>query len=596
MHKLHYLQVIRKRIEGMNDRPALRGQHNGQWQDVSWRQLGQQMDIIAQGLMALGHGEGDRVGILSPNQVAWTLADLGILAARGVTVPLYATNTLAQSQYVLKDAGIRILLVGDKEQFANACQLLAQGELSHLIWLGDRLPQPCGDARILTLPQLLSRGDDAALAQARAEREARMDLSDLFTLVYTSGTTGEPKGVMLDFANLAAAMEQHHRRVALNAEDVSLCMLPLSHIYERGWSFYMLYCGVLNVYMSDPRQVMQVLNEVKPTLMCAVPRIYEKVYAQIQAKVAAAPAWRRALFAWGCRLGAKVVARRQARERLPLWLSLSHGLVDRLIFRPIRARFGGRIRMLPIGGARLADEVNRFFLGAGFPIKYGYGMTETLATVSCWEDDSLPLGSTGRPMPGLQIRLGPDSEIQVKGPTMMRGYFNKPEATAEAFTEDGYLRTGDAGYLDVGGNLVFTERLKELMKTSTGKYVAPQLVEGTLGKDRFIEQIAIIADARHYVSALIVPCFQSLEEYARSIGVSYQNKAELLANLKVKAFFEQRINELQQGLAKFEQVKAFTLLPRPFAMEKGELTPTLKLRRKVIEQAFHLEIEAMYAK
>ncbi|MCD8548031.1 MAG: AMP-binding protein, partial [Aeromonadaceae bacterium] len=292
----------------MNDQPALRGQHQGQWQDVSWRQLGGQMDLIAQGLIALGHGEGDRVGILSPNQVAWTLADLGILAARGVTVPLYATNTLAQSCYVLNDAGIRILFVGDTEQFANACLLLAQGELHHLIWLGDCLPQPCADARILTLPHLLSLGDEASLAQTRQAREARMQLSDLFTLVYTSGTTGEPKGVMLDFANLAAAMEQHHRRLHLSAQDVSLCMLPLSHIYERGWSFYILYCGVLNVYMSDPRQLMSVLGEVKPTLMCAVPRIYEKAYAQIQAKVVAAPAWRRALFAWGCRLGDQVVA------------------------------------------------------------------------------------------------------------------------------------------------------------------------------------------------------------------------------------------------------------------------------------------------
>ena len=420
-------------------------------------------------------------------------------------------------------------------------------------------------------------------------------MDDLLTLIYTSGTTGEPKGVMLDFANIAACFDMHDRRLDVGERDVSLCMLPLSHVFERIWTYYVLCRGAENVYIRDPQQVMDVIEEIRPTVMCAVPRLYEKAYAAIQARVAKAPPLRRALFAWATKVGTQAVASRQTGASPSLLLGIQRAMADRLVFRALRGRFGGRTRLLPVAGARLADEVNLFFQAMGFNIKYGYGLTETTATVCCYEDARFTIGSIGTPLDGIEVKLGERNELLVRAPTVMRGYYNKPDATMAVMTDDGFLRTGDAGDMDAEGNIYFVERIKELMKTSYGQYVAPQLVEGTIGKDPFIDQIAVVADARHFVSALIVPSFESLEEYARSINLQYRSKTELLRHSAVVEFFEARIQALQQELARFQQVKKFTLLPRAFSVEMGELTPTMKLRRSIIEANYRDEIEGMYA-
>ncbi|MGL4207447.1 MAG: AMP-dependent synthetase/ligase [Aeromonadaceae bacterium] len=593
MNELHLVRVFRQRIEGLKHKAAQRVQQDGQWRDISWQAFGRSMDYLAQALIRLGLQPQQSVGIFARNMPEWTQADLGILAARGVVVPIYPTNTLEQTRYIIRDAGIRILFVGEQSQYDMGVQLLQEGAITQLIALDEQVNLH-GCSQAMHFADLLRFGNHAPSADELQSRAAGYQMADLLTLVYTSGTTGEPKGVMLDFANLAAVFVLHDQRVSVGHSDVSLCLLPLSHVYERFWSYYVLYRGALNVYIRDPQSVMSVLAEVRPTVMCAVPRVYEKAYNIIHGKVAVANPVQRAIFNWAKRVGLKMLELRYSAERPSVTLRWQHKLADTLVFAKLRQRFGGRVRFLPVGGARLADEINLFFNAAGLNILYGYGMTETSATVSCPEDASLPIGTIGKPFDGLEIRLGEEKEILVKGPTVMRGYYNKPEETAKVFTEDGFFRTGDAGDLDAQGRLIFTERLKELMKTSNGKYVAPQLVEGTLSQDRFIEQIAIIADARHFVSALIVPCYASLEEYARSIGISYHSQVELLRHSKVVEFFEGRINAMQQELAKYEQVKRFTLLPRAFSMEKGELTPTLKLRRKVIEKAFGDEIEAMY--
>jgi long-chain acyl-CoA synthetase len=402
--------------------------------------------------------------------------------------------------------------------------------------------------------------------------------------------------VILDHANLGAAMVMHDRRLAVGPGDLSLCMLPLRHIFERAWNFYLLYRGAAIAYIRDPRTVIQVIGEVKPTLMCAVPRVYEKAYAGIQDRMANAPAPLQRLFRWAVGIGTRVVKARMEGRRVGLWLGLRHRVADRLVFRKLRGLFGGRCRFFPVAGASLADDVNLFFQAIGLGLKYGYGLSETCATVSCYPDGPPPIGTLGRPLDGLEVKVGEDNEILVKGPTVMRGYYKRPEDTAKAFTPDGFFRTGDAGALDAHGNLIFTERIKELMKTSNGQYVAPQKVEGTLGKDAFIDQVAIIADSRNYVSALIVPSFEGLEAHARTLGLKWRNMQELLAHSKVVEFFQARIDQNQKGLPGHEQVKRFTLLPRAFSQEKGEITPTLKLRRKSIEEAFKAEIEAMYRK
>ncbi|HEH9430952.1 TPA: long-chain fatty acid--CoA ligase [Aeromonas sobria] len=593
MPKLHLVRLMRERITQLGNKAALRVQQDGQWRAIGWRTLGQAMDYCAQALIRSGHQPTEMVGIYARNMPEWTQADLGILAARGVSVPIYPTSTLDQVRYIVRDAKIGILFVGEQPQFDQALTLLQNGEIRQIVALdGNVNLRGCPQASYFQ--EFLVSGNHQPSEQQLREREQQYRMDDLLTLIYTSGTTGEPKGVMLDFANIAACFEMHNSRLDLNEQDVSLCMLPLSHVFERVWSFYVLYCGGENVYIRDPQKVMEVIDEVKPTVMCAVPRLYEKAYAMIQAKVAQAPAPRRALFGWATRVGKQMVATRQAGKSASPQLYAQLWLAERLVFRKLRARFGGRTRFLPVAGARLADDVNLFFQAMGLNLKYGYGMTETTATVCCYEDQQFKLGSIGTVLNGIEVKLAENNELLVRSPTVMRGYYNKPQATAEVMTEDGFLRTGDAGDLDSKGNIYFTERLKELMKTSNGKYVAPQVVEGAIGKDRFIEQIAIIADARHFVSALIVPCFESLEEYARSINLQYQNKSELLRNSRVMEFFEARIADLQKELAKFEQVKKFTLLPSAFSMELGEITPTMKLRRKIIEAKYQREIEAMY--
>ena len=594
MSQLHLVRVMRERIARLGNKAALRVQQDGQWRAIGWRTLGQAMDYCAQALIRAGHQPTEMVGLYARNMPEWTQADLGILAARGVSVPIYPTSTLEQLRYIVKDAGIKLLFVGEQPQFDQALLLLESGEINQIVTL-DGTVDLRGCEQASHFQTFLSSGNHQPSELALRVREQHYRMDDLLTLIYTSGTTGEPKGVMLDFNNIAACFEMHDRRLDLGEQDVSLCMLPLSHVFERAWSYYVLYCGAENVYIRDPQKVMEVIGEVQPTVMCAVPRLYEKAYAMIQAKVAQAPRLRRALFGWATGVGKRMVATRQAGKSASPLLYLQLALAERLVFRKLRARFGGRTRFLPVAGARLADDVNLFFQAMGLNLKYGYGMTETTATVCCYEDSQFKLGSIGTVMDGIEVKLGENNELLVRSPTVMRGYYNKPEATAEVMTEDGFLRTGDAGELDGEGNIYFTERLKELMKTSNGKYVAPQLVEGTLGKDRFIEQIAIVADARHFVSALIVPCFESLEEYARSINLQYQCKTELLRHSKVVEFFEARIADLQQELAKFEQVKKFTLLPSAFSMELGEITPTMKLRRKIIESKYQSEIEAMYS-
>ncbi|MEL7594422.1 long-chain fatty acid--CoA ligase [Aeromonas veronii] len=593
MPKLHLVRLMRERIAQLGNKAALRVQQDGQWRAIGWRTLGQAMDYCAQALIRAGHQPTEMVGIYARNMPEWTQADLGILAARGVSVPIYPTSTLEQLRYIVKDAGIKVLFVGEQPQFDQALQLIESGEIRQLIAL-DGSVNLRGCEQASHFQTFLVSGNHQPSEQELRVRETQYRMDDLLTLIYTSGTTGEPKGVMLDFSNIAACFEMHNSRLDLNEQDVSLCMLPLSHVFERAWSYYVLYCGAENVYIRDPQKVMDVIGEVQPTVMCAVPRLYEKAYAMIQAKVAQAPALRRALFGWATKVGKQMVATRQAGKSASPQLYGQLWLAERLVFRKLRARFGGRTRFLPVAGARLADDVNLFFQAMGLNLKYGYGMTETTATVCCYEDSQFKLGSIGTALNGIEVKLGENNELLVRSPTVMRGYYNKPDATAEVMTEDGFLRTGDAGEFDSQGNIYFTERLKELMKTSNGKYVAPQLVEGTIGKDRFIEQIAIVADARHFVSALIVPCFESLEEYARSINLQYQCKTELLRHSRVMEFFEARIADLQKELAKFEQVKKFTLLPSAFSMELGELTPTMKLRRKIIEAKYQSEIEAMY--
>ena len=590
----HLIQRIQQQRSQRADCIAFR-----QWTPVgetrlTWRQVGVHMDSIASALLALGVEVQERVAIFANNSMAWSLTDLAILQLRAVSVPLYATHTAAQAAFVLNDADIRILFVGDQTQMDAAIALRGVcPQLAKIIVFNEAVD--LHGCEIACYLNQLERDADVKRYQAQLdERINGCELQDLFTLIYTSGTTGEPKGVMLDYRNMAAQLCQHDDRLTVGEEDVSLSFLPLSHVFERAWSFFIMHSGAQNVFLPNTDWVREAMTAVRPTVMCAVPRFYEKVFSAVHEKVARAPWWRRLLFRWAIGCGERKFLQERAGTPCGRLSALTHRWADKLVLSKLRGLLGGRVRFLPAAGAKLDDNVILFFQALGVNIKYGYGMTETCATVSCWEEHDFRFGSIGKPLPDVEVRIAEENEIQVRGPVVMRGYFNKPLETAQTFTADGWLKTGDAGAVDEQGNLFITERLKDLMKTSGGKYIAPQMLEGTLAQDRFIEQVAVIADARKFVSALIVPCFESLEEYAKSLNLKYHDRLELLRHSQVIEMFEARLREMQKELARFEQVKKFTLLPAAFSMELGELTPTLKLRRKVISQRYQHEIEAMY--
>ncbi|MDO6707616.1 long-chain fatty acid--CoA ligase [Photobacterium sp. 1_MG-2023] len=591
--KYHIVHRIQQQIARLGEQTALRYSQDGKWQDLSWQSLGDQVRQLALAMLAQGIDVQDKVGIFAPNMVRWTIADLASLFLRGVTVPIYPTSTPQQAGYIINNADIKILFVGQPAQLDAALEVADESpQLAHIVLLEGNC-DAVEDARVCSYAQFLAQAaqaDESELAQRLAD--CRMD--DLLTLIYTSGTTGTPKGVMLDYANFAAQLEGHDQRLALAEGDTSLCFLPLSHVFERAWTFYVLHRGGVNCYLTDTNAVREALVEVRPNVMSAVPRVYEKIYGAVHTKVAKAPIHRRALFHSAIAIGNRMAKCRQQQQRPSALLKLAHRVADQLVLSKLRDVLGGQIKFMPCGGAKLDAGIGRFFHAIGINVKLGYGMTETTATVSCWDDTAFNADSIGTLMPGAEVKIGENNEILVRGPMVMRGYYKLPEETAANFTQDGFLKTGDAGEFDAQGNLYITDRIKELMKTSGGKYIAPQVIEGAIGKDNLIEQIAVVADTRKFVSALVVPCFETLENHARELNIQYRNRLELLKNSQMLAFVEKRIAELQKDLAKFEQVKKFTLLPKAFSMDEGELTPTQKLRRKVILERYHKQIEDMY--
>ncbi len=590
----HLVALLRDRCGRWAPRTALVAVGPGapeSWQRTTWADLGEQVDAVARALVELGVPELGRVAIWSGNRVEWTVADLGILGARATPVPIYATSTAAQAEYILDEAEVDVVFVGGQAQYDRAVEL---GGARTLVAFDPAVHFAEG-SRSLHFEQLLALGrasSNGAEIEARLERATSDDVA---TLIYTSGTTGEPRGVMLTHANFAACFPAHDARLPPTGEsDRSLCFLPLAHVFERTWTYYVLYRGMTNFYLSDPAKVLEAMAAVRPTIQCAVPRFYEKVHAGIERRVAAASPVRRRLFHWAIATGAQVAERqRQGRAVSPV-LRLRHALADALVLRKLRALTGGCVRFFPCAGAPLSREMEEFFDAVGLLIAHGYGLTETTATVSVHEFDRYAPGTVGKPLQGIEVRIGAESEIQVRGATVMKGYFKKPEATAAAFV-DGWFRTGDAGAFDADGNLVITDRLKDLIKTSGGKYVAPQQIEAHVGGDSFIAQIAVLGDLRKHVAALIVPAFEALEEWARSVGVAVRSRAELIAHPRVVALYQERVDHHNRALAPWEQIRKFRLLPRELTVEEGEITPTQKVRRQRIAEEYAALVEAMYA-
>lgn len=569
----------------------------GAWIATSWNDFAVKVKHLAKAFVALGVKEQENIATCTQNMPEGLLTDFAAYSSRAVVVPLYATSSVAQIVYILNEAEVRFLFVGEQLQYDNAFEAMGQcPTLKQFIIFDKRVVKNAADTNSIYFDELLEMGKNADNELLVDSRIAAINDADLANIIYTSGTTGEPKGVMLTHENFNTAMRIHKKRLEmLSDKDSSMCFLPLAHIFERAWTYFCFTMGV-EVYINlDPKEVQQSLIETKPTLMCSVPRFWEKVYAAVQEKVTGAKGIQALLIKRAMVVGRKYNLNYVRRgENAPWMLRMSYRLYNKLLFSKVRRAAGlDNGRVFPVAGAALSDGINEFLHICGINIVYGYGLTETTATVSCF-DQNYEMGTVGTTMPGVQVKMGEENEILVKGATVMRGYYKKPQETAKVFTEDGWFRTGDAGKIMPDGSLVLTERIKDLFKTSNGKYIAPQALETKVGEDKYIDQVAVIGNGRKYVTAIIIPAYEALKEYAAQQQIKYHNMEELLKNQNIQKMMQERIDELQKNFAGFEQIKKFTLLAKAFSMESGELTNTLKLRRPIINQLYSREIEAMY--
>jgi long-chain acyl-CoA synthetase len=563
------------------------------WKGISWIAFGEKIESIAKTMLTVKIETGDRIAIFSRNMPEWTITDYACQAIRAVSVPIYSTTSVQQAIYILNETETKLLFVGEQEQYDKALEIVKSvASIQKII--------------VFSSDVKLSKDFDSQYFSNFGMNESSKDIqnlldkkinegneNDLLTIIYTSGTSGEPKGVMLHQKNLIFCVGIHEKRLVLSDSDISMSFLPLSHVFERGWTYVVLSNGISNYYLKNPREIIDKIKVVKPNLMCAVPRFFEKTYTVVLNTLEKSSPLKKKIFTWAIKVGDKLAAKQNNKQFIPLVLRVQHLLADSLVLKKGRAAFGGKIRYMPCAGASLSQEIVQFFYAAGIPLVYGYGLTETTATVSCFPYTGYKFGSVGKIMPGVEIKIGENNEILVKGNSVTSGYYNKPEADKESFI-DGWFRTGDAGSLDDDGNLFLTDRIKDIFKTSSGKFIAPQYIETLLGNSPYIDQVALIGNEKKYITALIVPAFDTLKEYAIKNNIPFTDRKELVKNEKIFSFYSDIINKLQKDLSPFEQVKKFLLLSNEFSIDGGELTNTLKLRRNVIYEKYIGEIRGMY--
>lgn len=595
----HFAELIHRQAEKYGNRTALKHRDNatGKWLKISWREFSDKVMLTAKAMAEFGIKVQENIGVYSQNMPQCLYTDFGAYGNRVVSIPMYATNSPGQIEYIINDAKIRTLFVGEQLQYNNAFKVQKDSKyLERLVVFDPAVKMNPEDKTSIYFDDFLRLGDNAHAESTVKIRMTEAVPEDLATIIYTSGTTGESKGVMLPHSCYLEAMRIHDVRLPLVTDkDLSMSFLPMTHIFEKAWCYYCLHKGVTIAINQDPKMIQKTLPEVHPTLMCNVPRFWEKVYAGVHEKINSASPAMKKIF-----LDAIETGRRYNLEYknkgipAPCSLKLKFQFYNKTVFTLLKKVLGiERGRFFPVAGAPLSDTINEFLQSVNIPIAYGYGLSETTATVCFYPEIGFQFGSIGEVMPGVQVKIDPgNNEILVKGKTVMSGYYNKPEETRKAFTEDGFFRTGDAGRLE-GNTLFFTERIKDLYKTSNGKYIAPQAIEMVMSGDNYIEQIAVIGDQRKFVSALIVPAYPLLEKYAGEKGISFESREELVKNKDIIRFIESRVEEHQKNLASYEKIKRFTLLPEPFMMG-CELTDTLKLRRPVVLQKYATEIEAMY--
>ena len=596
----HHLSVlIHRQAEKYGEKVALkyRDYDTKQWLPVTWNDFSRQVRQAANAMVALGIGEQENIGVFSQNKPECLYIDFAAFGNRAVTIPLYATSSPTQAQYIINDAQIRFLFVGEQFQYDAAFRVFGLCQsLQQLIIFDRKVVRDPRDLTSIYFDEFMQLGEGLPHNEEVEARTAQASPDDLADILYTSGTTGEPKGVMLHHSNYLEAFRTHRIRLPqVTDRDVSMCFLPLTHVFERGWTYVCLERGVQVCINLRPQDIQTTIKEVRPTVMCSVPRFWEKVYQGVQERIAQETGLRKAMMLDAIRVGREHNLQYvRLGKTPPMMLHLRYKFYEKTVYALLKKTIGiERGKLFPTAGAAVSDVVCEFVHSVGINMLVGYGLTESTATVSCFPAVNYIIGSVGEVMPDLEVKIGANDEILLRGKTVTKGYYKKPVSTAEAIDSDGWFHTGDAGRLE-GRTLYLTERIKDLFKTSNGKYVSPQALETRMIVDRYIDQIAIIADQRKFVSALIVPTYGLVEKIAREQGIVWKDRAELMSHPAIVAFYRDRIDTLQQQFAHYEQIKRFTLLPEPFSMERGELTNTLKLKRSVVARNYKEIIDRMY--
>lgn len=598
--KCHLSVLIHEQARKYGSRTALTFRLFGKntWESVSWEHFSQRVKQVSNALLELGVRPQDNLAVFSQNCVEYLYTDFGAYGVRAVTIPFYATSSEQQIQFMINDAQVRFVFVGEQEQYNKAHRIFALCPSLERIIIYDR------SVRISSHDPHALYFDDFVALGAGLPRQAEVEAlwraasdNDLCNILYTSGTTGDSKGVQLTYGQYAAALVANDKCVPVTDKDRVINFLPFTHVFERGWSYLCLSEGAELIINTDPREIQESMKQTHPTCMSAVPRFWEKVYQAVKDKIDRSTPMQQKIFRHALEVGRRHNVECLARGKRPsLALALEYKLIDKTLLRIVRHQIGlVNPNIFPTAGATVSPEVERFVHSVGICMIVGYGLTESLATVSCdHKNKPYTIGSVGRPIDGIDIRISETGEIMLKGPTITRGYYRREAVNAAAFDEDGYFHTGDAGYMK-NGELFLTDRIKDLFKTSNGKYIAPQMVEAMLLVDKYIDQVVVVADEYKFVSALVVPEFRLLEEYARDHNIKFESREDLCADKRIHDMMMERVETLQQQLAHYEQVKRITLIAHHFSMESGELTNTLKLRRPVIYKNFKDVIDKMYA-
>ncbi|HBB96388.1 MAG TPA: long-chain fatty acid--CoA ligase [Blastocatellia bacterium] len=576
---------------------TLNYKREGAWRSVSAEEMLRRARNLAAGLYYLGVRKGDRVAILSESCLEWVLADQGCILSGAVTVPIYPTLTPAQVSYILNDCGARAVFISTHEKLKQVeSEIKHCPAIEHVVLFASNDPNPAtvlsGEFGLGELEEkgraLQSQSPDLISELANSARP-----EDLATIIYTSGTTGEPKGVMLTHANMVSNLIDSSNHFEFDELDVALSVLPLSHIFERQAMNMYLHHG-MSVYFGSLETLGENLKEVHPTVFVGVPRIYEKIIARVQERAAEKGRLNARVVAWAVEAGKRWARLIAGHAPVPLLLSLKHRLADVIVLEKLRKAMGGRIRILVSGGAALSADVALAFLGSRLPIVQGYGLTETSPVITAGRLRDNRVGTAGKPIRQVEVRIASDGEIETRGPHVMLGYWNKPAETRAVFTDDGWFKTGDIGLLDEAGYLTITDRKKELLKTSGGKYVAPQPIEQLIKGSRFVNQVVVIGNDRRFPAALIVPDWQQLEGYAKYKGFDLRTRTDFCRDPRIIDLFERQIAARTQDLAQFEKIKRIALLEKELTLEGGELTPTLKVKRRVIDEKYRDVIDRIY--